>query len=658
MPRITISYRRDDSLDITGRIFDRLAAHFGREAVFRDIDNIPPGVDFRRHIDLVLDDSDVVLAIVGPKWTGPAQHRLASPADPVRVEIETALRKNKPLIPVLVSAAAMPLPDELPDSLCDFAYRNAVRVDSGQDFDVHLGRLIHAVERFFRIKEGRAADEAVRSAVAATEPAPTFALAQNREPFLVAPRGKRARPIKGRTLRLAIIAGTIAIIGITGAIGRWVSVERQAEIAQQERATADRAQTEAQAYNDAAANGDLAGLNAYVNTCQLCVHKVQAQAIIPQLEAKQRDVKIEESKKDLQVYTAAKGDPAALHAYLNTCLLCTYKAQAQADIQQLEAQEKTHTRTLVGKHSLLASVAFSPDGRELAVADYNEVKLWEFASGRLMQTLFWYKPEHELDELGRNVRTVAFSPDGRTLAAAGEYFPMIKLWDATNGGLLETLSNQSGSKPAWAYHVLSLAFSPDGRTLASGGAEDGAINLWERDGASWRGPHTLSGHTGRVSSVAFSPDGGTLASASHDKTIKLWSTARSQLLRTLTGHTDFVNSIVFSPAGDMLASGGYDTKVVLWDTTSGRLLRTLIGHIGSVNSVAFSLDGRILASGSDDKTVKLWDVATGRILQTLTGHTASVNSVAFSPDGRTLASAGDDGTIRLWDMSDPSHTGR
>src|SRR5262249_43554121 len=139
MPRITISYRRDDSLDITGRIFDRLAAHFGRDAVFRDIDSIPPGVDFRRHIDEVLGQSDIILAIVGPRWIGPGarQRRLASAADPVRVEVETALRVNKPLIPVLVLHAAMPQPDDLPDTLRDFAFRNAVQVDSGQDFETH-----------------------------------------------------------------------------------------------------------------------------------------------------------------------------------------------------------------------------------------------------------------------------------------------------------------------------------------------------------------------------------------------------------------------------------------------------------------------------------------------------------------------------------------
>jgi hypothetical protein len=148
MAHITISYRRDDSGVITGRIFDRLVAHYGREAVFRDIDNIPAGVDFRLHIDRVFEASDIVLAIVGPHWVGPseAQNRLANEADPVRIEIEGALRKGTTLIPVLVLGAHMPTPAELPEPLKDFAFRNAVQLDAGQDFDVHMARLIRAVD--------------------------------------------------------------------------------------------------------------------------------------------------------------------------------------------------------------------------------------------------------------------------------------------------------------------------------------------------------------------------------------------------------------------------------------------------------------------------------------------------------------------------------
>jgi hypothetical protein len=148
-PRITISYRREDSGIITGRIFDRLANHYGRNAVFRDIDNIPAGVDFREQIDETLDQSDVVLAIVGPRWIGShsGRDRLSEPSDPVRVEVETALQKRKPLVPVLVLNAQMPTVEQLPSSLHDFAYRNAVTIDAEQDFDVHMVRLIRSIDR-------------------------------------------------------------------------------------------------------------------------------------------------------------------------------------------------------------------------------------------------------------------------------------------------------------------------------------------------------------------------------------------------------------------------------------------------------------------------------------------------------------------------------
>jgi hypothetical protein len=86
--RIAISYRRDDSAGITGRIFDRLVAHYGVGSVFRDIDNIPLGVDFREHINTVLARTDITLVVVGKRWSGPQprrRRRIDDPADPVRV---------------------------------------------------------------------------------------------------------------------------------------------------------------------------------------------------------------------------------------------------------------------------------------------------------------------------------------------------------------------------------------------------------------------------------------------------------------------------------------------------------------------------------------------------------------------------------------------
>jgi len=143
MPKISISYRRADSEAMTGRIFDRLSNHYGKDAIFRDIDNIPPGIDFRIHINETLRKTHILLAIIGPNWLG--AERIQQESDAVRVEIETALRRRLPLIPVLIGNTIMPGSDQLPPSLKDFAFRNAVRVDTGQDFDYHMDRLLSLI---------------------------------------------------------------------------------------------------------------------------------------------------------------------------------------------------------------------------------------------------------------------------------------------------------------------------------------------------------------------------------------------------------------------------------------------------------------------------------------------------------------------------------
>lgn len=90
MPRLSISYRRSDSEAITGRIFDRLIRHYGRKSVFRDVDNVPVGVDFRSHIQDVLQKSDVLIAVVGPDWRGSRSKghaRIDEENDQVRIEV-------------------------------------------------------------------------------------------------------------------------------------------------------------------------------------------------------------------------------------------------------------------------------------------------------------------------------------------------------------------------------------------------------------------------------------------------------------------------------------------------------------------------------------------------------------------------------------------
>jgi formylglycine-generating enzyme required for sulfatase activity len=155
MPKVFISYRRNDSADATGRLHDRLKARFREEAIFYDIQSIPLGVDFRTYIRDEVSRCDVLLAIIGESWARAADdghYRLDNPDDLVRIEIETALARDIPVIPVLIGSAAMPSEKDLPGTLKALAYRNAATVRSGADFDHHAERLIHGLEQLLTDK--------------------------------------------------------------------------------------------------------------------------------------------------------------------------------------------------------------------------------------------------------------------------------------------------------------------------------------------------------------------------------------------------------------------------------------------------------------------------------------------------------------------------
>ena len=152
MAKIFLSYRRQDSEAISGRIYDRLCLHFGHDAVFMDIDNIPFGVNFRKHIDAAVGQCDVVLAVIGTKWAGEtdAHRRLDDHRDFVRIELESALKREIPLIPILIDHAKLPGEAELPPSLALLADYNALDVDLGRDFHPHVDRLIRGIEFHFQ----------------------------------------------------------------------------------------------------------------------------------------------------------------------------------------------------------------------------------------------------------------------------------------------------------------------------------------------------------------------------------------------------------------------------------------------------------------------------------------------------------------------------
>jgi hypothetical protein len=153
MRRIFVSYRREDAEGEAGRLFDDLVSHFGEESVFLDVAAIEVGRDFRKAIDESVATCGVLLAIIGKDWIDAknegGQRRLDDPSDFVRLETASALKRDIPVIPVLVHGAKMPRPEQLPDDLKELAYRNGVELTHARwrsDLDLLIKALRRHVE--------------------------------------------------------------------------------------------------------------------------------------------------------------------------------------------------------------------------------------------------------------------------------------------------------------------------------------------------------------------------------------------------------------------------------------------------------------------------------------------------------------------------------
>jgi hypothetical protein len=155
MASVFLSYRREDARADAGRLHDRLSASFGADSVFMDIDDIAAGDNFVERLKQTLDQCDVLLLVIGPRWhsitDAEGRPRLASPSDFVRLEVQTALERDIPLIPVLVGGATMPTRAEVPSQLADVVLRQSIQI-SDERFHEDVDRLTEAIRRVTRAR--------------------------------------------------------------------------------------------------------------------------------------------------------------------------------------------------------------------------------------------------------------------------------------------------------------------------------------------------------------------------------------------------------------------------------------------------------------------------------------------------------------------------
>ena len=250
----------------------------------------------------------------------------------------------------------------------------------------------------------------------------------------------------------------------------------------------------------------------------------------------------------------------------------------------------------------------------LATAGGN-VKLWNPQTGALLRTLtlthrFRSDPSYPPDPFVSYylIGSIAFSPDGRTLALA--YSHRLDLWDVHTGILKRRLEESP-------YYVDSVAFSPDGRMLASGSSLEYEplgvqLKVWNASGT--RLLHVQRWPMQIIKSMAFSPDSSMLACSGgtypKNGRVILLGLHPWQIRQTFLGRSEFLSSVAFSPNGKTLASTEEDA-VVLRDARSGTVYDMLSGStreppFGDVTSLTFSPDGRTLVGGVQNGHIALW----------------------------------------------------
>ncbi|HEX4144272.1 MAG TPA: hypothetical protein VHY91_12250 [Pirellulales bacterium] len=258
--------------------------------------------------------------------------------------------------------------------------------------------------------------------------------------------------------------------------------------------------------------------------------------------------------------------------------------------------EKYHV-TLPG---VVRNMAFAPAGDVLALASLDkQVLLVDAATGRELASLQKDRAEFDPDRPGMAAADVAFSPDGKRLAVSS-VDKSILIYDVERRSVAQTLNAHNGS-------VFSLAFSPDQKQLVSGGG-DGMAIIWDLTKAERR--YSLPQQAGAVFGVGWSPAGKILATGSGGGVCSLWHAETGLKLHTFTSPLGAVTQVRFSPDGKLLAMAGAGRLVQLIDVETGDTIHTYSCHSGAVVCLKFSPDGKSFVTCGRDFNVKLWPVLT------------------------------------------------
>ena len=287
----------------------------------------------------------------------------------------------------------------------------------------------------------------------------------------------------------------------------------------------------------------------------------------------------------------------------------------------------------------VTAVAYHPGGKFLVAGTHGDVAVIDTTKNEVVA---------HLGGQTARVTAIAFSRDGKRLAvASGEPAKsgIVKIYAVTEAGpKFESKGELAGARDI----QYALDFASDNKTLAVAGY-DRIIRLW--DAESLKPIRELKDHSDTVYGVAFSPDSKLLASGSADRAVKVWDPVTGKRLYTLGDPTDWVYALTWHPDGKRLAAAGVDKSIRVWEATadSGKLIHAVFAHTQPVTKLAYSKDGQFLYSISEGPNLKKWDA--GKMVEKLVypPQKETMLSLALRPDGKQVAIGRFDGVLQITD---------
>ena len=307
---------------------------------------------------------------------------------------------------------------------------------------------------------------------------------------------------------------------------------------------------------------------------------------------------------------------------------------------------------------------WNPMGNLIATAEHlglPQIKIWDSTNGELLQV---FGPE-------RHYRLTSFlewSPNGQLLASSYDIsIDLIQVWDISMVEDPLVMEIHHDGRITSYSTIYSIAWNPTGSQLMStGGSDTGEIEEGSRTIAIWdanSGEHlaTLNDHADGVIQASWSPDGQYIAASTWFDDIRIWDATDMSLVSITTAYEDEskvpIPIIEWSPDGTQIASASCsyipgDCSLWILDMSSGTVSEAFSeAHVGYVNDLDWHPDGRLLASaGEVDKAVRIWDAETHEELAIIDTFEDSVTSVDWSPDGSMLVASSRDGSARVWEI--------